>query len=66
MHGNAFGFTVTGNNNLPVSVEVTTRLASPWWHPISTFSLNNGSYYFSDTNAYKYPYRFYRMRFPTF
>jgi hypothetical protein len=66
MHGNVFGFTVTGNNNLPVSVEATTRLASPWWHPVSTFSLNNGSYYFSDTNAYKYPYRFYRMRFPTF
>jgi hypothetical protein len=61
---NRFGFTITGTPNIPVVVEACTGLANPAWSPLSTNTLANGSFYFSDPNWTNYPTRLYRIRSP--
>jgi hypothetical protein len=66
---NRFGFTITGNSNLVIVIEVSTNLANSSWTPISTNTLNifigtNGTSYFSDPRWTNYPGRFYRLSPP--
>jgi BspA type Leucine rich repeat region (6 copies) len=69
VHTNRFGFTITGNSNLVIVVEVSANLANSSWTPISTNTLNtfigtNGTSYFSDPRWTNYLGRFYRLRSP--
>ena len=61
---NRFGFTITGTPNIPIVVEASTNLASARWTSLQTFTLTNGSAYFSDPQWTNYPGRFYRIRWP--
>ena len=45
-------------------VEACTNLANPTWAPLQTYTLTNGSLYFSDPDWTNYPARFYRIRSP--
>jgi hypothetical protein len=56
-----FGFTITGTNGLPVTVESCTDLTSGVWTPIKTLSLSGNSEYFSDPNSTNAPNTFYRI-----
>ncbi|HEX4120376.1 MAG TPA: leucine-rich repeat domain-containing protein [Verrucomicrobiae bacterium] len=61
---NRFGFNITGGSNLVVVVEACTNLANLSWSPISTNTLVNGAFYFSDSGWTNYPGRFYRFTMP--
>jgi hypothetical protein len=43
-------------------VEASTTLANPVWSPVSTNTLTDGWFYFSDPHWMDYPARFYRVR----
>jgi hypothetical protein len=64
VQNNQFGFNITNANNLTVVLEACTNLASPVWSPLQTFTLTNGSFYFSDPQWTNYPARFYGLGFP--
>jgi len=64
IQSNRFGFTISGNNGLPVVVEARTNLANPTWYPLQTITLSGGSFYFSDPQWKSYPGRFYRLSVP--
>jgi sugar lactone lactonase YvrE len=59
-----FGFTVFWATNHDVVVETATDLANPAWVPVSTNSLTNGFFYFSDPSWNDYEARFYRLTAP--
>ena len=61
---NMFGFNITGTNNFTVVVEACTNLTNPVWTPLTTNTLVDGSYYFSDPNWTNYPSRFYGLGLP--
>ena len=44
---NQFGFNITGTANIPVMVETCADLSNPVWSPLQTFTLTNGSVFFS-------------------
>jgi hypothetical protein len=58
---NQFGFNITGPPNLPVIVETADNLTSSNWTPLQSFTLTNGSVYFSDPQSTNSPARFYRI-----
>ena len=64
VQSNRFGFNITGTANIPIMVEACTNLASPVWTPLQTFTLTNGSFYFSDPQWTNYPGRYYRISSP--
>ena len=61
---NQFGFTITGTNNFTLVVEACTNLASPVWVPLTTNTLVNGSYHFSEPFQPSSPARFYGLGLP--
>ena len=64
LQSNQFGFTVSWATNLTVVVEANTNLVNTVWIPLSTNTLTNGSFYFSDPQWSNYPGRFYRISAP--
>jgi len=64
VQSNMFGFNITGTNNFTVVVEACTDLANPVWVPLTTNTLVNGSFYFSDPQWTNYPTRFYGLSMP--
>lgn len=64
LRNNQFGFDITATNNFTVVVEACTNLANPVWQPLQTNTLNNGSFYFSDSQWANYPIRYYRLSPP--
>jgi hypothetical protein len=63
---NQFGFTITGPANISVTVQATTNLPGGSWTNLQSFTLTNGSIYFTDPGWTNYPGRFYRMAYPSF
>jgi hypothetical protein len=64
VQSNMFGFTVSWATNISVVVEACTDLANPLWFPVTTNSLSNGSFYFSELLQTQGAGRFYRIRSP--
>ena len=64
VHGNQFGFNLTGTTNIPILVEACTNLATASWASLQTCTVTNGSIYFSDPQCTNYPTRIYRIRSP--
>jgi hypothetical protein len=60
VHGNGFGFNITGTINIPIAVEACTNLGGTWT-PLLNCKVTNGSILFSDLNWTNYPARFYRI-----
>lgn len=60
---NQFGFTITGNTDMPVVVEAATDVAGPWT-VLQSFTLTNGAVNFVDAQSASYPGRYYRFRSP--
>ncbi|MDD4025649.1 MAG: leucine-rich repeat domain-containing protein [Kiritimatiellae bacterium] len=60
-----FGFTLTGNANIPVRIQACDSLASPSWSTVASTTLNaSGTLAFSDPASASAPSRFYRITFP--
>jgi hypothetical protein len=59
---NGFGFTITGNSNLAITVEGCTNFVNPTWFPIGTNTLVDGSAYFNDRTWTSASARIYRLR----
>jgi hypothetical protein len=59
-----FGFTISWATNTSVVVEACTNLANPFWRPMQTNVLVNGTNYFSDAKWTNYLSRYYRVRTP--
>jgi len=64
VHTNRFGFIISWAGARTVIVEARTNLASGVWLPLSTNTLTDGSFYFSDPQWTKYRSRFYRLHAP--
>jgi hypothetical protein len=64
VRNNQFEFTITGPANLIVAVKVCTNFAEPAWTPISTVTLTNGLFYFSEPTQTNLSARFYGLGFP--
>jgi hypothetical protein len=64
VQANQFGFSFSGPANLVVVVEAATNLANPVWMPLSTNTLTNGTFFFSDPQWTSFPSRFYRIISP--
>jgi hypothetical protein len=62
VQANQFGFRVSWATNVPVVVEACANLAAPVWSPVSTNTLFDGWFYFSDPEWTNYPSRLYRVR----
>jgi hypothetical protein len=60
VHGNGFGFNITGTINIPIAVEACTNLGGTWT-PLLNCKVTNGSILYSDLNWTNYPARFYRI-----
>lgn len=63
LQNNTFSFTITAPTNLPVAVETATDLGGAWT-PVQSFTLTNGSFYFSDLPQTNCSTRFYRLSPP--
>ena len=61
---NQFGFNIAWASGMTVVVDACTNPANPIWSPISTNTLSDGAFYFSDQQWLNYPVRFYRIRSP--
>ena len=61
---NYFSFNITNAANLTVVVEVCTNLASPVWVPLTTNTLDNGVFYFSEAVQANTSGRFYGLGLP--
>jgi BspA type Leucine rich repeat region (6 copies) len=61
---NQFGCNISWASGQTVVVEACTNLVNPVWKPVQTFTLTNGSTYFSDPQSANLPGRFYRLRSP--
>lgn len=59
---NAFGFRISWATNVPVVVEASMALSNPVWSPVSTNTLTDGWFDFSDAESAMNPTRFYRVR----
>jgi hypothetical protein len=59
-----FGFNITATNNLIVVVEACANLANPVWVPLTTNTLFNGSFYFSEPFQPAASARFYALVMP--
>jgi hypothetical protein len=64
VQNNQFGFNITNAANLTVVVEVCTNLANPVWVPLSTNTLVNGVFYFSEPFPPNTASRFYGLGLP--
>jgi hypothetical protein len=64
VQSNQFGFNIIGTTNFTFVVEACTNLANPVWVPLTTNTLTNGSFYFSDPQWTNYPSRFYGLGLP--
>jgi hypothetical protein len=64
VQNNAFGFSVTGNPDLPIVIEAASNLVAPAWSQLQCGTLTNGSVYFSDSDWANHSMRFYRLSFP--
>jgi len=64
IHTNEFSFVISWSTNLPVVVEVSTKLSNTVWFALSTNTLTDGAFYFRDPNWSNYLRRFYRVRSP--
>lgn len=64
IHNDRFGFAISWASDPVITIEATTDLAAPSWFPLRTFTLTNGSAYFSDPDWASQPRRFYRIRSP--
>jgi hypothetical protein len=61
---NQFGFTISWAGERTIIVEASTNLANGIWLPLSTNTLVDGSFYFSDLQSTNYRARFYRLHAP--
>jgi hypothetical protein len=61
VQANQFGFSFAGPAHLVVVVEAATNLANPTWIPLSTNTLTNGSFFFSNPSWTEFPGRFDRI-----
>jgi hypothetical protein len=61
---NHFGFTVTGNTNIPILIQASTTLTQPVWTTLQSSSLTNGSFSFSDPGLANKSADFYRVFYP--
>jgi hypothetical protein len=59
-----FGFRVSWATNLSVAVDGCTELTSSTWLPISTNTLTDGWFPFTDPDWTNHSARFYRIRSP--
>ena len=59
-----FGFNITGTTNFTVVVEACTNLARPVWTPLTTNTLVNGLFYFSEPVRTSGGKRFYGLGLP--
>jgi len=64
IQANQFGFTLVGSNNATTIVEACTNLACGIWSSLTTNTLTNGSWYFSDPKWTNFPSRYYRLHSP--
>ncbi len=64
VRSNQFGFTISWAGARTVIVEARTNLSLGAWIPLSTNTLIDGSFYFSDRQWTNYPVRFYRLHAP--
>ena len=64
VQNNEFGFIISWAYNPSVVVEASTNLANPFWAPIKTNTLTDGSAYFNDPDWTQYRARFYRLSAP--
>jgi hypothetical protein len=64
VHTDRFGFIISWAGERTVIVEARTNLAKGAWIPLSTNTLTDGSFYFSDPQWTNYPSRFYRLHAP--
>ncbi len=64
VRANCFGFTITGNTNIPILVEASAAPAGAPWFPLQSCTLTNGSLYVADPQWTNHPARFYRIRSP--
>jgi len=62
VQSNGFGFTVSWATNASVVVEGGTNLTKPFWEPIQTNALTDGTFHFNDPFWTNNPRRFYRAR----
>ena len=64
VHDNQFWFSITGTPGIPIVVEVCADLTSPFWTPLQTLTLTNGSANFSEPVQPNTHGRYYRIRSP--
>jgi len=64
VRNNQFGFDITGTNDFAVVVEVCTNLANAVWVPLTTNTLVNGLFHFSEPVQGNSSGRFYGLGFP--
>ncbi|MGA2541103.1 MAG: leucine-rich repeat domain-containing protein, partial [Verrucomicrobiota bacterium] len=64
VRNNQFGFNITGTNDFAVVVEVCTNLANAVWVPLTTNTLVNGLFHFSEPVQRNSSGRFYGLGFP--
>jgi hypothetical protein len=64
VQNNQFGFNITGTNNFTVVVAACTNLAGAVWVPLTTNTLVNGSFHFSDPQWTNYSHRYYSLQMP--
>jgi hypothetical protein len=63
VHGNAFGFDITGGTGSTAVVEICTIIGTnQTWSPIQTNLMTNGSWFFTDPTWTNSAERFYRAR----
>ncbi len=64
MRNNQFGFDITASNDFAVVVEVCTNLANADWVPLTTNTLVNGLFHYSEPLQGNSSGRFYGLGFP--
>ena len=64
VQNNQFGFNITNPADLIVVVEACTNLANPVWVSLTTNTLVNGAFHFSDPQWTNCPNRFYGLGLP--
>jgi hypothetical protein len=64
VQNNQFGFNITGTNNFTVVVAACANLAGAVWVPLTTNTLVNGSFHFSDPQWTNYSNRYYSLQMP--
>lgn len=62
VQANGFGFRISWATNANVVVEAAADIANPTWSAVSTNTLTDGWFDFTDPNWAQYPTRLYRVR----